>query len=212
MTNHRHPWCPNIPPRPGIPWSRAWTKRRPQRASGRQHSEAQGSPPLCRTRPPLCEDLSPPTSSVLSGPAPSVGGFLSVTRSHFSHRFCAWKAIQSYFQYMGKKFKDIIISPKPVYKYPPWSGGKLHCDPQPHSLAYETHEGRAKPRRTSCKTSQRAFAGGWPSYYLGPQRSINTLFYLWLSVLAKGYPTHTLLLGGTSRGASGDIGLRLHGQ
>ena len=146
---------------------------------------------------------------MLSGPAPSVGSFLSVTRSHFSHRFCAWKAIQSYFQYMGKKFKDIIISPKPVYKHPPWSGGKLHCDPQPHSLADETHGGGAKPRRTSSKTSQRAFVGGQPSYQLGPQRSINTLFYLWLSVLAKGYPTHTLLPGSISRGASGDIGLRL---
>ncbi|XP_061239388.1 regulator of G-protein signaling protein-like isoform X2 [Bos javanicus] len=42
---------------------------------------------------------------------------------YFWKRFCAWKAIQSYFQYMGKKFKDVIISPRPVYKYPPWSGG-----------------------------------------------------------------------------------------
>lgn len=134
------------------------------RASDRQHSEAQGSPPLCRTPPRLCEDWSPPTSSVLSGPALSVGGFVSVTRSHFSHRFCAWKAIHSYFQYMGKKFKDTIISPKHVCKYPPWSGGKLHHDPQPHSLADETHKRRAKPGRTSCKTSQRAFAGRWPSY------------------------------------------------
>ncbi|KAI4536704.1 hypothetical protein MG293_012907 [Ovis ammon polii] len=41
---------------------------------------------------------------------------------YFWKRFCAWKAIRSYLQYMGKKFKDVIISPKPVYKYPPWSG------------------------------------------------------------------------------------------
>ncbi|XP_057584608.1 regulator of G-protein signaling protein-like [Hippopotamus amphibius kiboko] len=42
---------------------------------------------------------------------------------YFWKRFCSWKAIRSYFQYRGKKFKDKIVSPKPVYKYPPWSGG-----------------------------------------------------------------------------------------
>lgn len=36
---------------------------------------------------PLCVDWSPPTSFVLSGLAPSVGGFLSVTQLHFSYRF-----------------------------------------------------------------------------------------------------------------------------
>lgn len=41
-------------------------------------------------------------------------------------------------QYMEKKFKDVIISPKPVYKYPPWSGGKLTVTHSLHSLADET--------------------------------------------------------------------------
>nr|XP_044614435.1 regulator of G-protein signaling protein-like isoform X1 [Equus asinus] len=42
---------------------------------------------------------------------------------YFWKRFCSWKANRSYFQYRGKKLKDIRIPPKPVYKYPPWSGG-----------------------------------------------------------------------------------------
>ncbi|KAG5202539.1 hypothetical protein JEQ12_003929 [Ovis aries] len=55
---------------------------------------------------------------------------------YFWKRFCAWKAIRSYLQYMGKKFKDVIISPKPVYKYPPWSGDTHPCPyPIPHKQA-----------------------------------------------------------------------------
>uniref|UniRef100_A0A8C0HVN0 Regulator of G protein signaling like 1 n=1 Tax=Balaenoptera musculus TaxID=9771 RepID=A0A8C0HVN0_BALMU len=42
---------------------------------------------------------------------------------YFWKRFCSWKAIRSYVQHRGQKFKDKIVSPKPVYKYPSWSGG-----------------------------------------------------------------------------------------
>ncbi|XP_004688205.1 PREDICTED: regulator of G-protein signaling protein-like [Condylura cristata] len=42
---------------------------------------------------------------------------------HFWKRFCSWKAIRSYFQYKGKKLKERKGFPKPVYKYPPLSGG-----------------------------------------------------------------------------------------
>ncbi|KAJ8794839.1 hypothetical protein J1605_018832 [Eschrichtius robustus] len=66
---------------------------------------------------------------------------------YFWKRFCSWKAIRSYVQHRGQKFKDKIVSPKPVYKYPPWSGGKLHHDPQPHSLADETHRGKREVRK-----------------------------------------------------------------
>uniref|UniRef100_A0A4X1U1P9 Regulator of G protein signaling like 1 n=1 Tax=Sus scrofa TaxID=9823 RepID=A0A4X1U1P9_PIG len=41
---------------------------------------------------------------------------------YFWKRFCSWKAIRSYFLYRGKKFKDQKLSPKSVYKHPPWSG------------------------------------------------------------------------------------------
>nr|XP_048277478.1 regulator of G-protein signaling protein-like isoform X1 [Myodes glareolus] len=42
---------------------------------------------------------------------------------YFWKRFCNWKATRSYEEYMGKKFKDGRSPPKPIYKYPPWSGG-----------------------------------------------------------------------------------------
>uniref|UniRef100_A0A452UNI4 Regulator of G protein signaling like 1 n=1 Tax=Ursus maritimus TaxID=29073 RepID=A0A452UNI4_URSMA len=42
---------------------------------------------------------------------------------YFWKRFCSWKAIRSYFQYRGKTYKDKKPSPKPMHKYPPWSGG-----------------------------------------------------------------------------------------
>ncbi|XP_069912328.1 regulator of G-protein signaling protein-like isoform X2 [Oryctolagus cuniculus] len=41
---------------------------------------------------------------------------------YFWKRFCSWKAVRSYLEYRGRKFKD-RSPPKPTYKYPPWSGG-----------------------------------------------------------------------------------------
>ncbi|XP_049723894.1 regulator of G-protein signaling protein-like [Elephas maximus indicus] len=42
---------------------------------------------------------------------------------HFWKRFCSWKATRSYLQFRGKKLKDKRTPPKPVFRYPPWSGG-----------------------------------------------------------------------------------------
>ncbi|KAL6085768.1 hypothetical protein STEG23_027965, partial [Scotinomys teguina] len=42
---------------------------------------------------------------------------------YFWKRYCNWQATCSYFEYMGKKFKDGRTPPKTTYKYPPWSGG-----------------------------------------------------------------------------------------
>eukprot|EP00071_Canis_lupus_P021317 XP_013970594.1 regulator of G-protein signaling protein-like isoform X3 [Canis lupus familiaris] len=42
---------------------------------------------------------------------------------YFWKRFCSWKATRSYFQYRGKTYKDKKSSPKPMAKYPLWSGG-----------------------------------------------------------------------------------------
>nr|XP_039315807.1 regulator of G-protein signaling protein-like [Saimiri boliviensis boliviensis] len=42
---------------------------------------------------------------------------------YFWKRFCFWKAIRSYLQHRGKKFKDRKSSPKSVDKYSLWSGG-----------------------------------------------------------------------------------------
>ncbi|CAO2637258.1 Regulator of G-protein signaling protein-like [Lemmus lemmus] len=47
---------------------------------------------------------------------------------YFWKRFCNWKAARSYEEYMGKKFKDRRSPPKPMYRYPPWSGGKFTSD------------------------------------------------------------------------------------
>lgn len=63
---------------------------------------------------------------------------------YFWKRFCNWKTNHSYFQYSGKKFKH-RKSPKPVSKFPPGSGGKLHHDTR--SLANESREGKARDRR-----------------------------------------------------------------
>lgn len=100
--------------------------------------------------------------------------FLPVTKSHSSHRFCSWKATCSYFQHRGKKSKDRKTPSKSglVNKYPPWNGGKLHHDPQPHSLANETHEGKARACRPGCKTSRRVFAGAVGIVLTWPQRNI----------------------------------------
>ncbi|KAG8517139.1 Regulator of G-protein signaling protein-like, partial [Galemys pyrenaicus] len=43
---------------------------------------------------------------------------------YFWKRFCSWKAIRAYFQYKGKKVKERKGFSKPVYRYPPLSGGE----------------------------------------------------------------------------------------
>lgn len=63
-----------------------------------------------------------------------------MTKSHSSRRFCSWKATHSYFQKKEKVTKEIKLPPKPMTKYSIWSGGKPRRDPQPDSLAKETHE------------------------------------------------------------------------
>lgn len=62
---------------------------------------------------------------------PLAGGFLPVTQSHSSHRFCFWRATRSYLQHRGKTFKDRKTPPKSPYQYPSWSGGKLHVTHSP---------------------------------------------------------------------------------
>ncbi|XP_016080147.1 PREDICTED: regulator of G-protein signaling protein-like [Miniopterus natalensis] len=42
---------------------------------------------------------------------------------YFWKRFCSWKAIRSYLQFRGKKFKDSKAPSKSTYKHPPWNGG-----------------------------------------------------------------------------------------
>ncbi|XP_012658032.1 regulator of G-protein signaling protein-like [Otolemur garnettii] len=41
---------------------------------------------------------------------------------YFWKRYCAWKVITSYFQYLGKKVKERKGPPKTTYKYPPSTG------------------------------------------------------------------------------------------